>query len=264
RTGVVAAAHTAGGLRFAGQALAEAFDPAGYFPGGRIVDWPAHPLRALLIHMSHYDPRWCSWKRKEKPIDMDVAGNVIREAARARFNAIMIDVADGVIYRTHPELKRRYSVPMASLRKLVRLAESLGMEIIPKLNFSKSFHRHHHNKWMRPYNKLSDNDEYYRHAFALMVELVRVTRPRYFHIGMDEDNEHTLKSYVSKVTALRNWLKDREIRTVQWVDLGKLWQPEVERKMRAAVGRLPKDVMLTYWAYGGREFNWISKGEFRP
>ncbi len=255
--GVVATARTGPALRLAARALAEHFDPAGYFPGGTIADAPAHAFRALLVHLTHYDPWWWKRKRHEKQPDMKVAERIIRAAAAARFNALIVDVADGVVYRSHPELKRPYSITMAAFRKLVRLAASLDLEVIPKLNFAKSFAKHHHNAWMRPHNKLPDDGEYYRHAFALMEELLDVTGARRFHIGMDEDEEHSLAGYVHKVKRLNSWLKARGVRTVQWVDLGKPYQKAIERKMRAAVGRLPKDVILTHWQYHGRLFHWI-------
>jgi len=256
--GVTLVARSAAGLRFASQALAEHFDPAGFFPGGRIADAPTHAFRSLLIHLTHYDPVWYRRKRFEKRIDPGVTERVIRAAAAARFNHLIIDVADGVRYRSHPELARPYSIRMAGFRKLVRLARSLGMEVIPKLNFAKSFGKHHHNAWMRPYNTLPDDEAYYRHAFALMGELVRVVRPRYFHIGMDEDEAHTHAGYVEKVRRLNAWLRAREIRTIQWIDLGKRYQKKIEKKMRAAVGRLPKDVILTHWQYHGRIFDWVA------
>ncbi len=256
KKGVTAAAG-AEGMRWAGQALGEYLDPAGFFPGGSIDDAPAHPFRAVLIHMTHYDPKWFKRKRWEKRIDYKVAERVIREAARCRLNALMIDVADGVVFRNHRELKRQYSITMAKFKEFVKLGRSLGMEIIPKLNFSKSFHRHHHNEWMRPYNKLKDDREYYRHAFSLMSELIRATKPKYFHIGMDEDHEHTPEEYVEKIVNLRGWLKKRGVKTIQWIDIGKRWQKDIEAKMRWAVGRIPKDVILCHWQYFGREFSEI-------
>lgn len=252
--GAVAEAADPAGLRLAARALAELFEPAGFLPGGRLADRPAHGLRALLVHLSHYDPVWWRRKRREKPVDLAVAGRVVRAAAAARFNALVVDVADGLAFRSHPELRRRYSITMEAFKGLVRLARSLGLEVIPKLNFAQSFRKHRHNHWMRPYDRLLDTPEYYRRAFALIGELLAATRPRLFHIGMDEDEEHTAAGYVEKVRRLRDFLAARGVGAVQWIDLNKPWQKPIEAKMRAAVGRLPQDVILAYWHYYGRRF----------
>ena len=68
--------------------------------------------RGFILHVSHYDPSWMAAKNREKPFDARLAKVVVSEAAKQGFNLLVVDVADGVRYKSHPELKRRYSVPM--------------------------------------------------------------------------------------------------------------------------------------------------------
>ncbi len=109
------------------------------------------PARGFLIHMTHYDPVWYARKSRERPFDLRVATDVVEAMAEADMNMLVIDVADGVVFKSHPELKRRYSVPMATLRKLVQRARKAGLEVVPKLNFAQSSSQYH-NEWFRPHN----------------------------------------------------------------------------------------------------------------
>ena len=78
------------------------------------------PIRAYLIHVTHYDPVWHQRKACEKPFDVHLAYDASAAmAAETDMNLLIIDIADGVKCRSHPELKRHYSVPMGHLRRVV-------------------------------------------------------------------------------------------------------------------------------------------------
>ena len=70
------------------------------------------PVRGYLLHLTHYDPLWYIRKPKEKAIDIDLALEIIDAIAKAGFNLLIIDCADGLRYKSHPELRRRYSLPV--------------------------------------------------------------------------------------------------------------------------------------------------------
>ena len=67
------------------------------------------PIRAFLLHITHYDPSWCKVKGREKPIDLDLACEIIDTMAVAGLNTLIIDCADGVKYKSHPKMARPYS-----------------------------------------------------------------------------------------------------------------------------------------------------------
>ena len=133
-------------------------------------------IRGFLLHVTHYDPVWCKQKDDEKPFDLATALAVVEAAAESGLNMLVIDCADGVRYRTHPELERHYTVPMETLREVLAKASALKLELVPKLNFAQS-HHHRHNDWFRPHNGLFDSDEYWRIAFELVDELVEEFKP---------------------------------------------------------------------------------------
>jgi len=210
------------------------------------------PVRAFLLHVTHYDPRWCARKSREKPMDVGLAVELVDAMAEAGMNLLIIDCADGVRYRSHPELARRYSIPMRSFRRIVGAAERNGIEVVPKLNFARS-PRHQHNQWFRPHTRHFDDEVYWRTAFEVIDELIEEVRPkRFFHVGMDEDHSRSYTQYADAIGTLHAGLKTRRLRTVIWKDAHKTpsFQCHSE-KSRAAERRTPRDVVQVPWDYSG-------------
>ncbi len=207
-------------------------------------------VKGFLLHVTHYDPHWMKTKTREKPFDLRVALDVVEAMAQAGLNLLVVDCADGVRYRSHPELARPYTVPMDHLRALADRARELNIDVVPKLNFSQGLHVH--NLWFRPYNELYDNDEYWRVAFELIDELIDACRPaRFFHIGMDEENHRSYRHYVRAIKTLRAGLRQRKLRTVVWNDTAlenSMWDQFAE-KCLVAERQLPKDVVQVPWCY---------------
>lgn len=208
------------------------------------------PIRGYLLHITHYDPLWYLRKRREKPIDLLLAQEIIDALAKTGFNLLIIDCADGVAYKSHPELARRYSISMNSLKRLLEYARKKGLELVPKLNFSHSRY-HRHNYWFRPYNKLFDSQEYFNVAFEVIDELIKVFRPkRFFHIGMDEDDERTHTQYINAILRLRKGLRERRLRSIIWNDTARGGsRPWHARKSLAAEKKIPRDIVQVVWDY---------------
>jgi hypothetical protein len=210
-------------------------------------------VRAYLIHITHYDPVWYDRKEREGPFDVNRGCDVVKALGDAGFNMLIVDLGDGVEYRTLPELKRHYSVPMTALEKLVACARQEGLEVVPKLNFSRSKEpRQDHNYWFRPYSELPDNDAYWAKAFQLIDEIIEVTKPaRYFFVGMDEDFQRTPTAYVSALEALHEGLAKRGLRTVMWNDTAHLSAGMfgcVEKAL-AAEDNTARDIVHVLWDY---------------
>ena len=208
------------------------------------------PIRGFLIHLTHYDPRWYARKSREKPFDLALGLEIVDAMAEAGLNLLVIDCADGVQYRSHPELARRYTVPMDYLAQLVSRAQAQGIEVVPKLNFSQS-RTHHHNDWFRPYDDLFDSDEYWSIAFELIDELIQACHPRrFFHVGMDEDHDRAHSQYVEAILRLRSGLEERGLRTIIWNDSSHGGRALVHaEKSLAAEKKIPHDVVQVVWDY---------------
>lgn len=209
------------------------------------------PIRGFLIHITHYDPRWCKFKSEEKPFDLEVGLEIVKEISRVGMNLLVIDCADGVEYKSHPELARKYTIPMDYVERLVNKAREEGIEVVPKLNFSQSAY-HKHNHWFRPHNALFDNHEYWRIAFEIIDELIQICRPtRYFHIGMDEDHDRAYSQYIEAIITLHEGLKERELRPMVWNDSAcKLREQQIfVEKSLAAEKKIPRDIVQIVWDY---------------
>lgn len=208
------------------------------------------PVRGFLIHVTHYDPRLCKVKSRERPFDLDVGLEVVDAMAEADLNLLVIDCADGVKYKSHPELARRYTVPMRHLRALAKRARKHGIEVMPKLNFAQSA-LHQHNHWFRPYHRLFDNDEYWQRSFQLVDELIAACEPkRFFQIGMDEDHARSHAQYAEAICTLRDGLKERRLRAAMWKDAQTYASAQVHKeKSRAVEGKIPKDIVQNLWNY---------------
>ena len=59
-------------------------------------------------------------KAKEERFDLRTGLKVVDAMADVGMNLLVIDIEDGVVFKNHPELRRRYSVPMAQLETLAR------------------------------------------------------------------------------------------------------------------------------------------------
>jgi len=214
--------------------------------------------RGMLIHVTHIDPEWLKTKDAEEPFDLAVALDLLPLMADAGMNLLLVDVEDGVEYRSHPEMKRPYSVPIDQMRSLADAARSCGMSVVPKLNFAKSG-RIFHDMWMRPHwdhvSWLKDLGDYYRTARDVIEELADVMQPDgFFHIGMDEDHYRSLEQYVDTVLTLRQMVSDLGLRTIVWNDSchharTKIAQVHAD-KCRAAEEHLTKDIVHILWDYG--------------
>ena len=214
------------------------------------------PVLGYLLHLTHYDPKWILTKSREKSFDPEVAREIIDALAAQGFNTLLLGVSDGVRYRSHPELKKRYSVPMNQLVELAGYARARGLDIVPKLNFSRS-PTNCHNHWMRApgeaWHEHFDDAHYWKTAFEIIDEVIDACRPaRFFHVGMDEDHERSARQYCDALATLRTGLRKRKLRTVSWSDSaldyasGQVYR---EKSEFAEAGNVPRDIVRIVWNY---------------
>jgi len=214
------------------------------------------PVRGYLIHITHYDPVWYARKAQEKPFDLEVGLEVVDTLAAEGFSMLIVDCYDGVKYRSHPELAKHYTVPMRTLKSLVATAREKGLEVVPKLNFSRSRHEHHHNDWIlgpneRP-NHHFDDDVYWKKGFEVMDELIAAIQPpRFFHVGMDEDTDRSCAQYIAAIRRLRAGLRKRKLRTIIWnggLTDSPAWMVIAEKSL-VAEKAIPHDIVQLHWRY---------------
>lgn len=162
---------------------------------------PEGDIRAILLHLGHN--MWCDCL----PEDMDNAqlgdGSPAGKGApdtclrsrndlwlkatehmvQKKMNMLVVDLGEGLFYPSHPELAIEGSwTPEMMQAEIVRL-NKLGIEVIPKLNFSTS-----HNGWMKHYRRMVSTSKYYEVCEDVIKDAAEIFgTPRYFHIGCDEE-----------------------------------------------------------------------------
>ncbi|MBE6884147.1 MAG: Tat pathway signal protein [Ruminococcaceae bacterium] len=165
-------------------------------------------------------------------------------------NTLIIDLGEGVAYDTHPELAVPGTWSKDKLRRKLDEIRALGMEPIPKINFSAC-----HDAWMKEYSRMLSTDIYRQVAADLIAEVSDLfDHPRYFHIGMDEETAAHQQNYAyTFVRAEKPWWSDfyyfvdqvEKAGARPWVWSDYYWEhPDLFRK------HMPKDVLQSNWYYG--------------
>ena len=211
-----------------------------------------------LIHITHYDPKWTlnDAKASEQPFDVETAIRIVEEMGALGMNMVIVDIEDGVKYESAPILERHYSAPMDDLVRLAKAARENGVEFVPKLNFSKSSTTVH-DHWLAPYigpDYPGVRDEYFELGFKVIDEILEKCGPiNYFHIGMDEDHDRSVRQFVRDIKLLHDYLTKKGVRTVIWNDrlyLNRDVKAEVfAEKFMAATPQLPTDIVHLLWDY---------------
>lgn len=169
--------------------------------------------------------------------------------AEVGMNQLVIDLGEGVRFDSHPELAAEGAWTPAELAAEVSRLRGLGIEAIPKLNFSAS-----HDAWLGDYAHMVSSKPYYRVCADLIAETAEIfDHPALFHIGMDEETlahqehfshavirqyelwYHDLRFYADAVEAAggRAWM---------WAD--RIWHHEEEY-----LARTPKSILQSNWYY---------------
>ena len=116
--------------------------------------------------------------------DADSWRAVTDHAADKGLNMIMIDVGEGLIYPSHPELAVKGSWDVDRFRAELARLRARGLEPIPKLNFSAC-----HDTWLGEYERMVSTPTYYKVCADLIRDVAEVfDHPRFLHIGYDEED----------------------------------------------------------------------------
>ena len=174
----------------------------------------------------------------------------VRCMARAGMNMAVIDLGDGVQYRSHPEIAVDGAWTPAKLRDELAFCRELGVEPVPKLNFSAC-----HDAWLHDHARRLSTPEYY----TVCRDLIRETcdlfdEPRFVHLGMDEETfQHQTRLQYVVIRQGDLWWHDlnllaREVESAgsrAWVWSDVLWNCGVE----AFAANMPRSVLQSNWYY---------------
>ena len=162
-----------------------------------------------------------------------------------------IDLGDAIKYESHPEIAVNNAWTTTRLRSELEKFRKMGLEPVPKLNFSAG-----HDTWLGKYSRMVSTKEYYDVCSDLIVEVCDLFgKPRFFHLGMDEETAGHQK-HQRHVVVRKNdlWWDDffllveavenQGSRAWIWPDY-MLWNnPE------QFFNKMPKSVVQSNWYYG--------------
>ena len=180
--------------------------------------------------------------------------------AKAGCNQIIIDLAEIVVYPSHPELAVKGSWSVERLRKEIDRLRGMGFEVIPKMNFSAC-----HDTWLKDYHRMVSTKKYYQVCEDLIKDAAEIfDHPRFFHLGYDEETaSHQSKHLFAVCRQGELWWHDflwfakvtEKTGSRPWI-----WSDYVWNHKDEFLNRMPKSVLQSNWYYGAK-FNPAEMGD---
>ncbi len=195
------------------------------------------PLKPVCDHLRFDEPVWREVTQAMHDIGM---------------NMIVIDLGEGMEFKKHPELAVKGTWSQDKMRRELDRLRGLGLEPIPKLNFSTL-----HDAWLGEYQWMISTPEYYRVVEDTIAEAIDVfDRPRFMHLGWDEEEVGSLQQRFELMIERHSdlWWHDFLFTLKQVEDRGVrpwVWHA---RDFDEWVARCPKNVLAS-WAMYGRTYN---------
>lgn len=221
-------------------------------------------IKAMLLHLGSN-----MWEQKGKQVPTDPEAGIYSEKLRFDyhvwekltqalvdngFNTLLIDLAEGVKYNSHPELAVEGSWSVSQLKDELARLRKMGLNPIPKLNFSCA-----HSAWLQNYAYMVGTPKYYEVCRDLIEEVIDIfDTPDFFHLGLEEEDYESQKSQpVAIVRApykkcedakfLFDTVRKKGVRPWMWADVNTVKSYGGKDAFINAVG---KDVLLSNWEYG--------------
>ena len=229
-------------------------------------------MNAMLIHigtnlwyekdnkMAPGNKMWLSPASDTMRFDLELFRELTNEASKKGVNTLVLDLADGIEYESHPELAIEGSLTREVLLSEIERLHSLGFELVPKLNFSAC-----HDVWMKDYALMVSTPKYYDVCRDLIREVCEIFKPKFIHIGFDEENYENQKLY-NHVTIRQNdlWWQDLAFLAECAAECGAracIWADYARHRPEEFIERCPKSIVACPWYYGN-EFDESNISEF--
>lgn len=214
--------------------------------------WKGYEMDHYPANFSEAEVRkWAHMFRPNLTCEENVWDRVIEHLAKSGANMVVIDLADGLQYKTHPEIAVKGAWTPELLKKKLDKIRSLGMEPIPKLNFSTC-----HKAWTGEYQYCVSSKYYYRFCQDLIEETYDLfDHPRFVHLGMDEETAANQQGLGTQYTVVRSgdlWWHDflflvdivEKLGARAWI-----WSDYYWHNPELFLSKMPKSVLQSNWNY---------------
>lgn len=186
---------------------------------------------------------------EENKTDLAVWDETIAYVAKTQFNMVIVDVGDGLQYEKHPEISAPDAWSKDFLKKKLDEMRALGLEPIPKLNFSTG-----HDTWLKQYRRMISTPQYYQVCKDLIDEVCEVFgNPRLFHLGLDEeDTGHQALHDMTIIRSQELWWHDAYFLFDQLASHGArpwIWGDSNWYHPEAFAEKMPRDILVSNWFY---------------
>ena len=178
--------------------------------------------------------------------DESIWRKIVDRLVLRKMNMVVIDLGEFPVYPSHPELAVKGSRSPDWVRGEVRRLKTLGIEAIPKLNFSTA-----HDAWLGEYGRMVTTKTYYRVCADVIRDAAEMfDNPRFMHIGYDEEKvrfQHGFQVVRENEVWWHDFLwfvktvEDAGMRPWMWSDYG--WNHD------DFVDKCPKSVLQSNWYY---------------
>lgn len=163
-------------------------------------------------------------------------------------NTVVLDLADGIVYNSHPELAIEGSIERDELLSMIERLRALGLMIIPKINLSTC-----HDIWLKEYSRMVSTKPYYDVCQDIINEVCEIFKPEIVHLGMDEENFENQKLYDYAVVRQNDlWWHD----LCFFVDIveknnakAAMWSDYARHRPDEFIKKCPKSVIQCPWYY---------------
>jgi hypothetical protein len=226
-------------------------------PRAAAVDRSDGLVWAYLMHLGmHF------WADRDTPMwkeygvtdtlrcETDFWRETVDRAARSGVNTIVVDLLEGVQYRSHPELAIKGSWSRNQLREELHRMRELGIEPIPKLNFSAA-----HDTWLGEYGRMLSTRIYYEVCRDLIAEAIELfDKPRFLHLGMDEETAEHQRDYAHVVIRQHElWWHDLNFFVGELQKSGVrpwVWSDYEWHNPEQFYMHMPRSILQSNWYYG--------------
>ena len=193
---------------------------------------------------------WAHGNRPNLTFDDTTWDALLKEMAATGMNMVVIDLGDAIQYESHPEIAVKNAWTTAKLKIELAKMRKLGIEPIPKLNFATT-----HDIWLKDYSRMVSTDIYYGVCKDLIEEVsILFDKPRFFHLGMDEETgPHQKRQNYAVIRQNDLWWGDLYFYIGEVEKNGVrpwIWSDYAWHHPQTFFRKMPKSVLQSNWYYG--------------